>query len=253
MNNSTTRFSDRVDNYIKYRPRYPKEIIGYLKSNNILKDDYLIADIGSGTGISAELFLQNGNNVSGVEPNKEMREAGEKILSGYSNFMSIEGSAESTTLEDKSIDLIISAQAFHWFDTAKAKIEFNRILKNGRYAVLIWNARKLNSTPFSTEYEKLLIKYGTDYTEVRYDNTNETIFSSFFDSGYMEKEFQNEQVFDFEGIKGRLLSSSYAPAEADQNYSSMLKELNEIFGKYADNNKVKIEYDTKLVLGILHD
>ena len=182
-----------------------------------------------------------------------MREVGEKILSGYSNFMSVKGTAESTTLEDKSIDLIISAQAFHWFDTAKAKSEFKRILKNGRYAVLIWNARKLNSTPFSTEYEKLLIKYGTDYKEVRHENTNDTIFNSFFDSGYIEKEFQTEQVFDFEGIKGRLLSSSYAPVEADQNYSIMLKELHEIYSKYADKNKVKIEYDTKLVLGVLHD
>ncbi len=253
MKNSTTRFSDRVENYVKFRPHYPNEIIGYLKSENILKDNYVIADIGSGTGISAELFLQKGNNVFGVEPNKEMREAGEKILSGYSNFMSVKGTAESTTLEDKSIDLIISAQAFHWFDTAKAKSEFKRILKNGRYAVLIWNSRKLNSTPFSTEYEKLLIKYGTDYKEVRHENTNDTIFNSFFDSGYIEKEFQTEQVFDFEGIKGRLLSSSYAPVEADQNYSIMLKELHEIYSKYADKNKVKIEYDTKLVLGVLHD
>ena len=252
MKNPTTRFSDRVENYIKYRPHYPKEIIDYLKSENILKDDYVIADIGSGTGISAELFLQNGNNVYGVEPNKEMREAGEKLLSGYSNFMSIEGTAESTTLEDTSIDLIIAAQSFHWFDSANAKNEFKRILKKGHNTVLIWNARKLYSTQFLSEYEDLIKKYGTDYNEVRHEKTGKLVFDNFFVNGYKEREFPNEQVFDYEGLKGRLLSSSYAPQETHQNYNPMLEELNKIYSKYAENDKVKIEYETKLILGILH-
>ncbi len=135
--NSTTRFSNRVDNYVKYRPHYPAAVIDYLKKEKVLKDNYVIADIGSGTGISSELFLKNGNTVYGIEPNKEMREGGEKYLSGFKNFISINGTAEDTTLKENSIDVITAGQAFHWFDMVKAKKEFKRILKTNGYVVLI--------------------------------------------------------------------------------------------------------------------
>jgi ubiquinone/menaquinone biosynthesis C-methylase UbiE len=177
--NSTTRFSDRVDNYIKYRPGYPAEIIDYLKTQNILKADSIIADIGSGTGISTEMFLKNSNTVHGVEPNKEMREAAERLLIGYKNFSSINGTAEETTLPIESIDIITAGQAFHWFDIPKAKNEFKRILKHGGFVVLIWNEKQLDSSPFMNAYEEMLLEFGTDYSEVKHENINDKHSAAF--------------------------------------------------------------------------
>lgn len=250
MNSSTTRFSDRVENYIKYRPSYPKEIISYFVNEGILKPGYVIADIGSGTGISAEIFLKENYEVIGVEPNKDMREAAEKLLSGYKNFKSVDGTAEETTLTSDSIDLIICAQAFHWFDVEKARKEFKRILKQGKYVSLIWNVRR-EDTDFLKDYESLLQKFGTDYKEVKHNNITNDVIRKFFGSEMNIKVFYNVQLFDFEGLKGRLLSSSYAPNENDPQSSIMLKNLKEIFEKHQTNGKVAFEYDTAVYSSIL--
>ena len=249
--NSTTRFSNKVENYIKYRPHYPIEVIDYLKSENILKKDSVIADIGSGTGISAEMFLKNGNTVYGVEPNKEMREAAECLLSNYKNFISVNGTAEVTSLGIHSIDLIVAAQAFHWFDFDKTKAQFKRILKPKGNVVLLWNARLTDTTPFLKDYEKMLVDYGTDYLEVRHDNLGKVVFEDFFEGKYSIKTFKNFQLFDYDGVKGRLLSSSYIPAESDPNYKPMLNELKRIFGMHNKNGRVSIEYETQVIAGKL--
>lgn len=246
MNNSTTRFSSRVKNYIKYRPGYPQEIIEYLKAEGLLKDDSVIADIGSGTGISSELFLKNGNTVYCVEPNKEMREASERLLSEYNGFISINGTAEGTTLADDSIDLVICAQAFHWFNIPKAKAEIKRILKSTVRSCLMWNERKLNATPFLTAYEELLNKYGTDYSSVRHENIDNNKLAEFFDKAYSQKTFPNKQIFDFNGVKGRLLSSSYTPLPGEKNFEPMMKELEEIFNKYNTGGVIEFLYDTNI-------
>ncbi|MCI0449634.1 MAG: class I SAM-dependent methyltransferase [Chlorobi bacterium] len=251
MHNSTTRFSDKVENYIKYRPHYPAEVINYLKSEKILKDDSVIADIGSGTGISTEMFLKNGNTVHAVEPNQEMREAAERTLSNYKNFISVNGTAEKTTLPNASIDLITAAQAFHWFDLNKTKSEFKRILKPKGYVVLLWNARLTDTTPFLKDYEKMLVKYGTDYLEVRHENFGKVVFEDFFEGKYKIKTFENRQVFDYDGVKGRLLSSSYIPKETNPNYLPMLKELKRIFDLHNKNGKVTIKYETQVITGKL--
>ncbi len=244
--NPTTRFTDRVENYIKYRPSYPTEIIDYLKSEGILKSDSVIADIGSGTGISAELFLKNGDFVYGVEPNDAMREAAEKLCSAYSNFKSIIATAEETTLSDNSIDLIICAQAFHWFDIPKVKVEFKRVLKSTGRICLMWNERIIDGNPFLIDYENLLLKYGTDYKNVRHENIDEDKLNEFFDGGYIKKTFPNKQVFDLAGVTGRLLSSSYTPQYDSPLYEPMLAELNEIFEKDQVNGVIEFLYDTNV-------
>lgn len=246
--NPLERFSDRVDNYIKYRPGYPDKIIDYLESEKILKKDYAIADIGSGTGISCELFLKNGYKVFGVEPNKEMRDASVKLLSGYNNFQAIEGNSDNTNLINNSIDLIIGFQAFHWFDLNKSKSEFIRILKPERYAVFVWNTRKEDSD-FLIAYEKLLQTHGTDYKKVKHNNINHNIVKDFFDSDFKYKEFDNSQKFDFVGLKGRLLSSSYAPNENEEGFEAMISELKIIFDKYNSNNSVSFDYITQVYSG----
>jgi len=246
---SKTRFSNRVENYVKYRPHYPQEMIDYMKEQKILTDKAVIADIGSGTGISSEPFLKNGNMVYGVEPNKEMREAAERLLAKYGNFKSVNGSAEETTIESRSIDLIIAGQAFHWFDVAKAKIEFKRIIKPGGYAALIWNIKKSKDSPLMQEYEKLMIYHGKDYKELRHENVGEKEFNILFDNGYKIKFFDNEQVMDYDGLKGRILSASYIPADGEPGYESVIIDVKKMFDKHNQNGFVKIFYIAEIVWG----
>jgi ubiquinone/menaquinone biosynthesis C-methylase UbiE len=240
------RFSSRVKDYVKCRPRYPSEIINFLKDNNILKKSSVIADIGSGTGILSELFLKNGNKVYGIEPNPNMRKAAEMIIGNYKNFISINGSAEKTGLKDKTIDLITAGQAFHWFDIEKTKREFKRILKSNGYVVLIWNNRKKSGDNLSSDYEKLVVNFGTDYKEVR---KNEKKVDEFYK--YNKKIFYNYQDLDYDGFKGRLLSTSYIPLEDNPRFFNMLDELKKIFLKYQKKGIVRLEYNTEVYYGKL--
>jgi len=250
--NSTTRFSDRVDNYIKYRPSYPREVVDYMIDTFNLSKDWIIADIASGTGIFSKILLNNRNHVYGVEPNKEMREASEKLLMDYDKFVSIDGTAEESTLEERSIDLITAAQAFHWFDPVKAKKEFKRILKKDGIVLFIWNDRQIETSGFLQGYEELVIKYGTDYQKINHRNVRENkSVESFFDKDYTIYQMNNYQEFDFDGLKGRLLSSSYAPNIDHDNYAPMLNTLNDLFEKYKKNKVVRIDYLTQIFWGRL--
>lgn len=243
------RFSDRVDNYIRYRPSYPVAMLERLEKEAGLNPASVIADIGSGTGISTAMFLQAGYMVQAVEPNREMREAAERLLSDRPGFRSVAGSAQATTLPDHSVDMIVAAQAFHWFNTSETREEFSRILKPGGHIALIWNERKLDTTPFLRDYEQLLMTYGTDYAEVRHENIGQTALDGFFIGPYARFDFENEQRFDFEGIQGRLLSSSYAPPEGHPNHRPMLEKLREIFNTHQEFNETSIQYSTQLYLG----
>jgi ubiquinone/menaquinone biosynthesis C-methylase UbiE len=249
---SQSRFSDRVQNYVKYRPHYPEQIIPFLLSQNelIFTPFSIVADIGSGTGILTELFLKAGTQVYGIEPNDDMRTAGELYLSKYKQFHSIKGTAEATTLPEKSIDLIVVGQAFHWFNKILCKKEFNRILKADGNVVLIWNTRKLKGVPFFEAYEDFLIKYGTDYIKIK-EKANE--FDDFFPNNkFKAMHFPNFQDFDLEGLTGRLLSSSYIPLKGKPNYENMINELYQIFNKFQQNNRVRFEYDCEVYYGKIH-
>lgn len=247
----TERFSDRVENYRKYRPNYPKEIIPFLETEIGLAPSSIITDIGSGTGISTEMFLKNGNMVYAVEPNTQMRLAAEKQLSSYPNFHSISATAEATTLPDHCIDIIASFQAFHWFDARGANVEFKRIVKPGGWIVLIWNNRLLDASPFLTAFEKLLNVFGTDYPVVQDSDIYENIKILFAEKSYELKKFSNSQSLDYEGLKGRLLSDSYIPTVADAKYHPMLEELRRIFDEYQIDHRVEILYKTEVFYGRL--
>lgn len=245
-----SRFSDRVANYVRYRPSYPEGVIEMLRRETGLGPQSHIADIGSGTGISAELFLRAGCRVTGVEPNKEMREAAERLLAGHAAFRSVAGSCEATTLSDHSLDLVVAAQAFHWFKPEPTRAEFTRILRPGGWVVLIWNERKLDATPFLREYEQLLKEYATDYGTVRHENIGPERLASFFKGGeYTIHEFPNAQHFDYEGLKGRLLSSSYAPGEGQPGHEAMIAKLEDLFERHQVNGQVSIKYDTRVHVG----
>ena len=240
------RFSSRVENYIKYRPSYPLKIINFLKEERILAKDTVIADIGSGTGILTKLFLDNGNQVYGIEPNKDMRDAAEKNLQEYTNFSSLEGSAESTGLKEDCINLIIAGQAFHWFDVRGAKREFKRILKPNGNVALIWNNRGKTGSDFDISYENFILKYGTDYKEVRKNEKNVDLFFN-----YQKETFYNFQELDFTSFKGRVLSSSYIPLADNPVFPKMILELEDLFNKHQRNGIIRIEYDTEVYLGKL--
>ncbi len=247
------RFSSRVENYIKYRPSYPQEIITFLtEKKNLLKSN-VIADIGSGTGILSELFLKNSYTVYGVEPNVDMRNAGQKMLSKYPKFVSIKGSAEDTTLNKNSIDIITAGQSFHWFDLKKARIEFLRILKSEGWVILIWNRRKKRSNEFLKDYEKLLMKYGTDYIVIEKKKLN---YDKFFgvnksDNKFQKKKFDNSQEFNFKGLKGRLLSTSYIPLNDHPMFKEMISDLRKLFKKHQQNRSIRFEYNTVVIYGQL--
>lgn len=247
--NSIQRFSSRVDSYVRFRPSYPKQVIETLERNCGFTRHSVIADIASGTGIFTKLLLEHGNRVFGVEPNAEMRRAGEEFLAAYPNFISVTGTAEATTLDPRSVDFVTAAQAGHWFDRAKSRQEFGRILRPGGWVVLVWNERRTDSTPFLRDYEKLLLRYGTDYNEVRHEHT---VVADFFDPlPFQERTFDLQQTFDYAGVEGRLLSSSYAPGPGHPNHAPMLRELREIFDRYQRSGQVSIDYVTRMFYGRL--
>lgn len=246
MTDSVDRFNNRVANYVKYRPHYPREIIGFLESECGLTHETVIADVGCGTGISTALFLENCNKVYGVEPNAAMLEAAVEFLRDFPDFTPIDGTSEATTLPDKSVDMILAAQAFHWFDAEATRPEFKRIGRDGAYTVLIWNERQLDTTPFHIEYEALLLKYARDYERVRHENIAASELASFFQREYGSANFANSQTFDFDGLMGRMLSASYMPNEDHPIYDEMIAELQAVFAKHAENGKIKVLYDTNV-------
>jgi ubiquinone/menaquinone biosynthesis C-methylase UbiE len=246
MTNSRERFSDRVGAYVKYRPGYPSEILQVFRDAMNLTENSIVADVGSGTGISSKVFLENGNRVFGVEPNAAMRAAAEEFLRDYPQFRSVGGTAENTNLPDEAVDFVIAAQAFHWFDATKTIREFKRVLRDKGFIALIWNERQLDTTEFLREYEKLLIEFGSDYEFVRHDNLDEKIFTNFFQKEFRSATFENIQTVDLAGLKGRIQSSSYMPGEGDARFPAMNREIERIFAKHAENGKIQILYSTNI-------
>jgi SAM-dependent methyltransferase len=246
------RFSNRVADYVRYRPGYPPALIDLLRDECELRPDHVIADVGSGTGILAKLFLENGNRVFGVEPNEEMRNSGDEFLVDHKNFSSVHGSSEATTLPDSIVDFITAAQAFHWFEPVATRREFLRILKPHGWVVVMWNDRRISETAFGRAYEDVLVRYGTDYTRVKeaYPETDD--MENFFGKGNCRRrELPNFQEFDFDGLAGRLRSSSYTPKEGHANYAPMMAALRELFDGNGKFGRVRMDYTTQIYFGRL--
>jgi len=249
--NATSRFSDRVENYVRYRPGYPAEALRVLQDDCGLAAERVVVDIASGTGIWTRMLLENGNPVFGVEPNAEMRQAGERLLAGFPRFTSVAGTAEATTLPDEVADFVTAAQAAHWFNRERARREFARILKPEGWLVLLWNERITDSTPFLRDYEQLLLTYGTDYEEVRHERTTAAVNEFFDPAPFQERVFAMQQEFDYAGLEGRLLSSSYAPGPEHPKHAPMLRELRRIFDRHANADRVAFDYNTRVYFGRL--
>lgn len=248
---SKQRFSSRVADYVRYRPGYPATALDVLRTECALRPYHVIADVGSGTGFLSELFLKNGNRVYGIEPNQPMREAGDEYLSIYDNFVGIDASAEATSLPDASIDFVTAGQAFHWFDPAAARREFQRILKPRGWIAVLWNDRQMD-TPFASAYEDLLVQYGTDYERVRKAYPEAHVMRDFFGAAnFLQYNLPNEQVLDWDNLAGRLRSSSYAPQPSHPNYAPMMTSLEKLFRVNQQDGRVCMEYSTHLYFGHL--
>ena len=251
VNDATRRFSDRVANYVRYRPSYPPELVDALVSDSGVGHGQLIADIGAGTGIFSRLLLEQGMQVIAVEPNEAMRAAADKLLGGFGNYASVPGQSENTGLADASVELVTAAQAFHWFEQGPARREFQRILKPGGKVALVWNERTLG-TPFQDDYERVLTDYTDNYATINHTNvTSQEIRDFFFPGSVTEKQFKNFQSVDRAGLLGRVESASYCPRPGTPGYPKIVAALNQLFDRHQKGGTITLCYVTRLYLGSL--
>ncbi|WP_045739138.1 class I SAM-dependent methyltransferase [Xanthomonas sp. MUS 060] len=247
------RFSNRVEDYVRYRPDYPPALMAWVHGALGVAPTALVADIGAGTGISSRMFLRAGHPTLAVEPNAAMRRAAETMLHDTPGFRVIDGSAEATTLADASIDLISAAQAFHWFDPVAVRREWARVLRPGGLTLVYWNTRLLDATPFLQGYEQLLLDYGTDYSAVSERHPDDATMHRWFGAGLRDSaQFPNLQRLDFDFLRGRLLSSSYAPLPGHPRHAPMLEALRALFDQHQADGTVDIHYHTRAFAGTLN-
>ena len=246
MTRPTERFSARADHYRRYRPGYPRAAIDLLAGQCGLTSGAVVADVGSGTGILSEQLLERGARVIGIEPNDAMRAAAEAGLGAEPRFRSVAATAEATTLPGDSVDLWLAAQAFHWFDAPRARTEALRVLRAGGFAALLWNERPPEPGAFLGEYEALLRRHAAEYTAIAARRVDEASMREFLGATMQVARFPNQQMLDYVGLEGRLLSSSYAPAPGHPEHEPMLAGLRALFDRYSRDGEIVYPYETRV-------
>jgi ubiquinone/menaquinone biosynthesis C-methylase UbiE len=247
MKSSTERFSDRVEQYARYRPRYPEALSHLLLSKIPLPAT--VADIGSGTGILTDQLLRTGYQVIAVEPNEPMRKAAEQKLATRPAFRSIDGTAEQTNLPARTADLITCAQSFHWFDREKCRTEFDRILRPNGLIALIWNDRAKND-PLMVRYDDVLTKLVPEYLDCSHRRVSKPDIEAFFSAHSFELfSFANHQSLTQEEFLGRLISSSYVPLSGEPGHDELIEACNDLFDQFAKDGVLRFLYETQVYLG----
>jgi SAM-dependent methyltransferase len=245
----TGRFTGIAKTYAQYRPSYPVSVVDFIVDHCRLGSASLLIDVGSGTGISSRLFAARGMEVVGVEPNAEMRRTATAATADARDLRLTyrEGRAEATGLADGIADVVLAAQAFHWFEADATLHEFYRLLKPDGWAVLLWNERD-ERDPFTAAYSAV-IRTAPDVTAVeipRGQAGTALLGSSLFQQA-RRVVFNNEQVLNEEELLGRAFSVSYAPRDATEA-SAWAGNLREIFRSYQQEGKVVLRYETAVYL-----
>jgi len=250
---SAERFSNRVADYVRYRPGYPDALFEWLHEAQGVPRDAVVADIGAGTGIATRAWLRCGHPVVAVEPNAAMREALAGALAGEAGLRVGDGSAEATGLAPASVDLVASAQAFHWFEPGATRREWARILRPGGLACVFWNSRVASASPFLHDYEALLHAYGEDYARVAERHPDDAAMQAWFGPGFRAMaRFAHAQPLDFQALYGRLRSSSSTPPPGNPRHAPMRDALRRVFDKHAEQGMIRFDYLTRVFVGTLH-
>lgn len=253
MTSSADRFADRVEDYVRFRPRYPRRLLDLLRTEAGLRPGWRVADVGAGPGISAELFLGHGNDVIALEPNRAMLEAAGDVPAGRARFDRVAATAEALPLAGESVDLIFAGQAFHWFDPGRARAEFRRVLRPGGWTVVAWYTRKLDASPFMRAFEELLLRHGTDYRSVRHDRSEarSAALARLYGRRPERRILEHLQVLDRDGLEGRLLSCSYVPLPGEAGHRRMIDEARRVFEEHSEDGAVRMLYDVEVYFGRL--
>lgn len=244
---ATQRFGARADAYARARPAYPQQAVVALVRALALPAGSCIVDLGCGTGLSSEAFLRSGFRLIGVEPNQAMRAHAAQLSARYRRFAVVDGRAESTGLDAACADLVIAAQAFHWFDVEAARKEALRILRRPPRAALIWNDRRTEGSEFARGYEQLLLRFGTEYRAVQERHTQVDRLERFFGHArWRTIGIAHSTPLDFDTLAERLNSASYVPSPADPRHGPMMQALRELFAGTARAGMVSMEFETRI-------
>lgn len=242
--NPLDRFSDRVDDYVKYRPSYPRDAIAYIISQ-LKTANPVVADIGAGTGISSRLLAElHSIQVVAIEPNAEMRQAAET----HPLVEFRDGTAEATNLADNQVDLVTCFQSFHWFNPELTLREFHRILKPSGRLAIVWNMRERHD-PFTENYSIIVRKASNNHPGERRSDAIQPFLESPLFGNRRQSVFPYKQMLNLPGLIGRAMSTSYIP-KAGEAYEELLCYLQQLFESSCDQNGfVGLVYQTEVYLG----
>ena len=243
------KFDNKGKLYAKGRPGYPNKLFEHLIENNIISNNSTVADIGSGTGLFTVQLSPSVGKIYAVEPNGDMRRVAEERYEEYDNTVSVDGTAENTSLGEKSVDFVTVAQAFHWFDRPSFKIECQRILKPNGKILLVWNDRDTSSELIKENYE-INCCFCPDFkgssSGIDFDRE---AFTDFFEGDFEVVSFRNDLTYNLDAFVARCLSSSYAPKQDDASYEPYVRALEELFGRYESDGTIPYPYIARCYIG----